>query len=787
MTSNKLESCNLQRRGQSKAGLLAILAVVIIAGYLASDYWSSVPDDVAVTYVGRAACIDCHGEQLDAWAGSPHDKAMEAASDETVLASFDDIELEHHGVKSRAYRAGDKFMFTAEDGEGHLRDYEVKFTFGYDPLQQFMVETERSDQPNCLGKVQVLRWSWDIAKQEWFYLEPPDVSDRLSPDDPLHWTGYAQNWNHMCADCHSTDLHKAFDLAERRYHTRFSEMNVSCEACHGPGSLHVELASANSIFWDRKRGYGLPAKLQVLDNKPQIDACAPCHARRRRTSDHYQPGDPFFDHYSVQLMTPDTYYPDGQIRDEVYVYGSFLQSKMYANGIKCTDCHNPHTTQVKFEDNRLCTSCHQHSAAKYDTPAHHHHDVGSAGASCIECHMPETPYMAIDLRRDHRLGVPRPDLSVEFATPNACTACHLDDSPLRRERDASLPYYADWLEAGRTGDTEVADELARLNEWAAAAVRQWYGETDRDRAPTEAFHMAWTGDQAAAKKVQQLAADRKRSAFVRASAVALLPQYRSDQSEKVARRALGDRDPMVRGAACGYFADGDITDRLALLTPLLNDSTRHVRLEAANALASVPPHALMSPARRAMEDNLAEHRSALLVDGDQAGSHISLAMLAERQQDVTAAMEHYVDAIRVQPSVAGPRSNLAALLDSAGKPDEAKRLRQQELPLLARDARLAPQSAGLQYRLGLAMYLAGRLDEVEAPIARAVELEPENTSYALFLALFYERQNQLPQAIEVAQKLVALQPNNPMFAQTLAKFLRQQQAAEQPSNDRADE
>ncbi|MCA9267944.1 MAG: hypothetical protein KDA41_05710, partial [Planctomycetales bacterium] len=439
----------------------ALLALPLLAaGLLLADWWNAVPDYVEAKYVGRQSCLECHQAEAHAWHGSHHDLAMDIATDETVLGDFDDAELTTYGVTTRMFRRDGKHFMHTEGPDGKAADFEVKYVFGVTPLQQYLAETERpaDAKPNEIGRLQVLPATWDAVRNEWYHLDPPDVHERVLHDDRLHWTGVGQNWNRMCADCHSTNLQKNFDSAARQYHTTFSEIDVSCEACHGPGSVHVELATATSAFWDRKRGYGL-AKLKGADPRPQLDTCARCHVRRQRVvAPNYTPGEPFYDYFANEFIREGAYYADGQIRDEVYVYGSFIQSKMFHKGIRCTDCHDPHTTKVKYNDNRLCTSCHTHPAGKYDTPAHHHHNVNSSGASCVECHMPHTTYMEVDPRRDHSLRVPRPDLSVKFGTPNACTACHIDAKKLGPAAQAAVEHshtrepladYASWLAAAR--------------------------------------------------------------------------------------------------------------------------------------------------------------------------------------------------------------------------------------------------------------------------------------------------------------------------------------------------
>jgi tetratricopeptide (TPR) repeat protein len=750
-------------RGISRRALLCTIGLVALTAYVALDYWSTIPDSATAAYVGRAQCIQCHKKQTNEWTGSDHDRAMELATPETVLADFNDVELRQHGVPTKFRREGSRFFVETEGPDGAQTDYEVTYVFGCQPLQQYMVEVASPASGDAMGRVQVLRWSWDTERNEWFYLQPPDVDDRLLPDDPLHWTGIGQNWNHMCAECHSTNLNKNYDVMSRQYATTFCEIDVSCEACHGPASVHVQLAKAPSLFWDRQRRFGLETDLKK-DQISQIDACAPCHARRRRISPHWVPGDNFDDHFATQLLAPDLYYPDGQILDEVYVYGSFLQSKMYEKEIKCSDCHNPHSGRVKFSDNRLCTSCHQHSEAKYDTPAHHHHKVGSTGASCIDCHMPETPYMDVDYRRDHKLDVPRPDLSVKFQTPNACTGCHLDQGGLAPERSQPLGHYSHWLAAARRGDKDVAVALHKADSWANEKIQEWYGPRDRDQSTTEAFYLAWHRSSGAGEKVLAVANDRRIPAFIRASAVALLPRYRSVEAQKVILRSLKDRQAIVRAAATAYFEEADVPDRVAHLVPLLSDPVRLVRLEAADVLAAVPRSMLSSSVAK-LDQALDERRAALMVDGDLASTHIGLALLAERQRDPNRAVKHYLQAIHVQPTVAGPRTNLAALYEQTHRAEEARVLREEELPLIERDAKLAPDNHGLQYRLGLYYYTLGQLEKVEPHLLAAHRMDATNSDYLTFLALYYEKMERWDEAIETVEKLIELDSTNPSYQQ----------------------
>ena len=405
--------------------MFLLFALIPIAGWPAWDWWSVLPPGKTATYVGRQSCLKCHAEQGSRWQGSDHDMAMDLATPEFVLGDFNDTQLEHHGVTSKMRRRGDEFFVETEGPDGERGEFRVKYVFGYRPLQQYLTELDK-------GYVQVLPVTWDTEEKRWFYANPDAP---FGPGDPLHWTGTAQNWNHMCADCHSTNFEKNYDLETDTYHYSYSEIDVSCEACHGPGSIHVELATANSLFWDRHYGYGL-AKLKDKNSKTQIESCAPCHARRQRIYPGFEPGKDFHDHFGLSLLEEHLYHPDGQIDDEVYVYGSFTQSLMYRKGVRCTDCHDPHTTRIKYEGNRLCTQC--HLSPKYDVPEHHHHQLGSQGALCVECHMPSKNYMVVDPRRDHSLRPPRPDLTVKLGVPNACNKCHTKE-------EESAQWAADWI------------------------------------------------------------------------------------------------------------------------------------------------------------------------------------------------------------------------------------------------------------------------------------------------------------------------------------------------------
>ncbi len=361
---------------RSKQSVLATIAFVAVSSLILSLIFlrfviPPLPQGLQATYVGRSSCVKCHETQVNAFALSHHDCAMQEANHQTVLGNFDNMWIEENGQRARFFRDRDEYLVETADDKGVNKIFKIEWTFGIQPLQQYMVNLDSADaskphETTGLGRIQVLRWSWDTENKRWFHLDPPDVHGVLDADDELAWTGPAQRWNNMCAACHSTNLIKGFDVAQGRYHTRFAEIDVSCESCHGPASIHLKVANRSIYRKDPVYGHGL-ADLKVSPDA-QIESCAPCHSRRTVLSEGYQAGEHYADYHSVSLLDEGTYFDDGQVLEEDYVYGSFIQSKMYHKGIRCSDCHDPHTARLKFEGNQVCTSCHQHPHSSTTRP-----------------------------------------------------------------------------------------------------------------------------------------------------------------------------------------------------------------------------------------------------------------------------------------------------------------------------------------------------------------------------------------------------------------------------------
>ena len=352
----------------------------------------------ASTFVGSKTCVACHQDEYSGWEGSHHEQAMKIADSTSILGDFNDVTFTSKGINYRFFRRGREYFVNTEGDDGNYHDYKISYAFGVTPLQQYLIAF-----PD--GKFQCLLVAWDAKKNKWYDLQP---SLEIHSEEWMHWTGGSMTWNTMCADCHSTNLEKNFDSKAMTYQTTFSEINVSCEACHGPSSEHV------SFYKNQKEG--IPPELYMdttMTSAELVQKCARCHSRRGQLTKKFDYSEHFLDHYNPSLLVEPVYEQDGQIRDEDYVYGSFVQSKMYHDGVSCKDCHDVHSLKLKNTGNALCLSCH---VTDYNEPSHHFHEVNTSGAQCINCHMTSKIYMGNDIRRDHSFRVPRPDQSAKYGT-----------------------------------------------------------------------------------------------------------------------------------------------------------------------------------------------------------------------------------------------------------------------------------------------------------------------------------------------------------------------------------
>ena len=799
-----------------------ILAIAFIIIAIVGGWWfqkqSSAENEVGTaTYVGRQSCMECHSSQCKAYEGSHHDMAMDFATSETVLANFDNQTLEHFGIESKFFKQGDKFMVHTEGADGKMHDFEVKYVFGVEPLQQYMVETKPAAKKGAVGTVQVLRLTWDTKNKKWFYLLPPDVKDKIDPGDPLHWTGITQNWNSSCAFCHSTNLQKNFDPKTNTFNTTFGEIDVSCEACHGPASEHVRLAKNRSFLSGKGMKRTGLHNLKTQDNVTQIETCAPCHSRRNEIADGYQPGCNYRDYFDVSLLQQQIYHCDGQIRDEVYVYGSYIQSKMYHNNIRCTDCHDPHTAKLKHEGNKVCTSCHQHPAAKYDDPSHHHHKPGSPGAQCVNCHMPATVYMAVDARRDHSLRVPRPDLSIKTGAPNACTGCHLESRNISAESQKKIKQYLDWIILREQGNADVKKEISRVDAAMQQAVIKWYGEKKHDKHFSEFLNQARNVPATVSSELKPLINRQSFPAIVRATAALELAATNDKPSLQSAFKGLQDSDPMVVQASL-LRVNNEVVDLLSKLESadprdpnlvllkeifdrvvgLTKHSRRAVRIAASRTLINFPleirKQLLTDETVSGFQNAFDELVDSLKVIGERGTAQRALGGIYEAVDEPDKAIEHYRNAIQLEPFLYGPRMNLAVLLQQKAAESaryaqqlsqggataaarshaesyqrlmqEVQKLRDEEHDVLLNYVKLLEgigPTAEFDYQLGMSFYRKGDWEKTRFYLMRAYRQFPRNEQFLLALATYFHARKNKAEAQRFVQQLLLINPNNPGY------------------------
>ena len=658
------------------------------------------------TFVGAKRCAPCHEREAQQWRTSHHALAMQPADTSTVLGNFNNATFSKDGVVSTFFRRNGQYFVHTDGPDGTLRDYRIAYTFGVDPLQQYLVDFGS-------GRYQALSIAWDSRPkkeggQRWFHLYP---RERVDFRDVLHWTGPAQNWNFMCAECHSTNLQKNYRLNEDRFDTTWSDVDVACEACHGPGSRHLSWAAAKAGDGDSLRGlvfhlsdaangvWAFPPGESIARRTPasashvEVETCGRCHSRRAQLWGDYEYGQPLAQTHRVALLETDLYQPDGQIKDEVYEYGSFLQSKMYAAGVTCSNCHDPHSGSLRIAGNGLCAQC--HLPARFDGPQHHFHKSGTAGAQCMSCHMIERRYMVIDGRRDHSFRVPRPDLSEKLGSSNACTDCH-SDKPIR---------------------------------WAEDAVAKWYGPSRRQGWHYgEALAAGRNGQPEAETQLMRAVQDAAVPAIARATALSLLPPFLSPRSLAVLQSGAIDADPLVRAAAAESLRALDPPNRVALGVPLLHDAIRTVRVDALGSLLDVPRAALSSEQLADLDRAIGEYRAVQAFNADRADAHTNLAMLESRLGNANAAKAEFTTAIRLQPSFVPASVQFADLYRSLGQEADAERV-------LRAAAKLVPDSADLCEALGLSLARQKRTPEAIIELAKAAELAPGEPRYAYVYAV----------------------------------------------------
>ncbi len=689
--------------GQWRIPALALIALGIHS--LAATAAPAASQEIA--FAGSEVCARCHKAEAAAWRGSQHARSMQEATGKTVLGDFNNAKAQHFSSSARFFQKGGRFLAATEGKDGRQAEFAIKYTFGVAPLQQYLAEF-----PD--GRLQALPYAWDTRpKQEggqrWFHLYQ---DENIPPSDPLHWTGPLQNWNYMCAECHSTAVRKNYDAAKDSFHTTFSEVSVGCEACHGPGAKHIRWVQSGRAVEVTHSGFqAAPARAS------QLEACGRCHSRRGEFSEDWLPGQPLENTHLPVFLTPDLFEDDGQMKDEVFNSSSFQQSKMFAKGVICGDCHDPHSGRLKAAGSEVCSQC--HAPQKFAAQSHTGHSAGPNSPDCIACHMPARTYMVTDKRHDHSFRIPRPDLTAKLGVPNTCSGCHADHDAL----------------------------------WAAAAIERLHGpERKGFQTYAEAFHAARLDLPESRDLLVRVAQDTTAPAIARATALLQLRERPSAAVDTQVQRGLLAPAPLVRIAALRTLEPLPLEVRWARAKASLSDPVRAVRIEVASLLADMPKDQ-SEPEISALKEAWAEYIAAKQFNADRAEERTNLAGFYARRGNARLAEQEYLAAIKLTPNQIPPRVNLSDLYRATGREAEAENL-------LRRTVAEQPQAAAAHHALGLTLVRLKRYDEAAASLKRANELEPGQPRFAYVYAVALQSVQRAQEARDVLKRALAPNPSS---------------------------
>jgi predicted CXXCH cytochrome family protein len=715
---------------------IAIIFFLVIGVLILLRCGNSEKSIKQATYAGSDKCQSCHQHEFSLYSQSDHFHAMDTASESSVLGDFDNSRFIYFGDTSLFYKKNNHYFISTKDSTGQKREFQVSYTFGWRPLQQYLVKFTD-------GRIQVLPFCWDTrpkAKggQRWFHLYD---KEKIDNKDELFWMGINQNWNYMCADCHTTDFKTNFNAKSDIFNSSWKIGNVSCESCHGPASNHIEWTqhktaevykgftislASKKVKWkvDSIKQIAIPES--VVMNDSLIETCARCHARATRFSDHYVHGQSLLQTHIPAGVENVNYYIDGQIKEEDYEYGSFLQSKMYATGVTCINCHDAHSMKLKATGNALCTSC--HAQEKFEGPQHSFHEMTSAGNQCVNCHMPVTTYMVIDERRDHSIRIPRPDLSLSDNSPNACNKCH----------------------SGKTV------------KWAADNFIKWYGHRQDSSSYIQLKLYISSLNNKSEPAMFTLLSDTRYPAIIRASAMGEFGMITSSRIFSKLVDVLNNDDPLIRLNAIKGLVNYRQQDIVSKLAPLLADKIVTVRMEAMNSIASSYSF-LLAEEQQLFKKVMTEYMRVQERMSHRPEGFYNRGILYQATGDIDNAEQLYKTCIRRFPSFGPSYSNLADLYRDQKKETEARTVIDNGLWIL-------PKNAQLHYALGLWFVRNKENKRGISELKIAAELAPADAQmiYGYSIALFSGDQKK--QAIELLEKYTARYGNNAAILGALASM-----------------
>lgn len=693
-------------------------------------------------YAGSESCAECHREAYDEWKGSHHANAQRdllAAHDDEVFVPKK--EIAHGSQTSYAEKKDGQYVITTASREGPVKDFVPSAALGVFPLWQYIIPKEN-------GAFQLTELAWDPAKKEWF--DVYGTEDRR-PGEWGHWSGRGMNWNSMCAPCHTTSFRKNYDPATDKYDSKYVEQGVGCESCHGPLKKHVEWQKAHP-----DGGYFGDKTVKKLTADQYLAVCGACHSRHGDMTGTFEAGEQFFDHFDPALPDMgDTFYPDGQIWDEDFEHNVFQLSYMHDAGVRCNNCHSPHTSKIRKSHNELCMDCHRSSMngrIAIDPAAHGFHPMDKAGSKCTDCHYPQTPYMQRHWRHDHGMTIPDPQLTKEFGLPNACNRCHQDKSV----------------------------------DWSIEWVEKWYG--DRMNRPTRqrarALARLKREDYSAVPEAIELLKSEKngtwRAVYLKMLAP-VLTQARDANLRQTVQQVmvdrLGDSSPLAQAAAVDALEPviSAVADKVR---PLLTAPFRLARVKAAwvlrhevdlnspvgQELSALLRYSLDQPTgafrwanylneQGRPQEALSWYAKAVEWDPHSAPFRHEYAVALSKLQRLDDALAQMREGLRLAPNDALYSHSMGLLFGELGQLPEAR-------DALQRAVTLAPNQSRFWYNLGLAESQLGHTDAALSALAKAEELDPGISDYPYAQATVYLGLNQRENAKSAIQRVLRIDPQH---------------------------
>lgn len=695
---------------------MLLRSVLIFATLLFSTAVVSQPTD----------CVSCHQQAVSDWQSSDHAKAMMVADEASVLGDFSNVSVNHYSQTVRFFKQSDEFYIEYIQ-DGQAQSFKVSYTFGHYPLQQYLIETSN-------GRKQVFPYAWDSQPssqggQRWY---PIYADEDIKEKDRFHWQQPLHNWNGMCANCHSDGLKMQYDPVKDNFESRWDNINVGCQSCHGNMQDHPSQPSADikntKIAFTQNEKQKLGQWLLGQDEKvaawqgPERDnkfmqTCFSCHSLRSPLTGSIEPGEAFLNQFSPTLLALPMYHPDGQIKEEVYVYGSFLQSKMFAARVNCLDCHNKHSMKVKILDNGLCLQC--HSAEVYQQPAHLNHSETSVGAQCVSCHMPETTYMGVDARRDHSFRIPRPELTESLSVPNACNNCHQDQTP----------------------------------QWATKNIKTWFKNPTEINAAEQLYIELMHQQTLPLVSHLSLIDDHTLPVIKRATAITLLPMSTQQLFDQQIKRWVISEEPLIRLATAqiGHLLAPE--ERLKSYSQLLTDPLKAIRVAAVNNLVGMPAHQL-----KGFNQALAELKESNNVNAWRGEGRLNQSLVNLNLNNPQQAKEDLRKGISIDPYFEPNYINLADIYRGEGKSKEEALILQQGLAN-------NPGSALMHYSKGMQLIRNQQKKQAVNAFKQAMELEPENIQFAYIYFLALDNSGQSREALNQLVEALDKYDNAPQLLQ----------------------